>query len=462
MSVLIHMIDEQEKFFKDEIIPPFEKKFHVKADVVHYDQIDSISNEIKHYPDIGLMKVPFSEGHSLAASGALISLDSILNPGQLKEYEDTYLLTSLARIGEKRYYIPRKFETRIMVYRKSKVREAYELWRKYRSPIHEALKKINGYGLPATYLLEENPDEWDFFDVFVVGWIWAHTNYGEENAGRIAHRGKHYSGTALRLIDRVFQCGGDSAAVVSMQGESVVDALHWEAVYASSGIYNTRMWEQQWSGPDIWQGFAEGQVYLSFMTQLDCFYLHGTGRDGLSGYLSDPDDMGVAVMPRGCSVILDEKGNVLRNGTNAITTGGWWWAIPANTPDPIKSYELARHITSTQNQIQGCTRFGMIPVRKEILSDMPLLFGGTWISEIYEVSLRQLMHNKLTVLPSHPYIKSIMGEYLDAWYDIVARKRWSSDRIVPDREYIKGVIENRAERISTGGEKRAEDGNDPH
>jgi ABC-type glycerol-3-phosphate transport system substrate-binding protein len=200
------------------------------------------------------------------------------------------------------------------------------------------------------------------------------------------------------------------------------------------------MWEQEWSGGGVWGGFKSGDVFLSFMTQLDCFFIHGTGRDGLDGYVENPDDLGFAIMPGGCSVDLDANADYRRTGTRSITTGGWWWGVPASTPYPELSVKLAEHITSTNNQIQGCTRFGMIPVRKDILSDMSMMFGGGWITRVYETSFTQLMHNKNTTVPVNPRYSDIANLYLDAWYDIVVQKNWSEDNSPPSLEYIAELL----------------------
>ena len=106
-----------------------------------------------------------------------------------------------------------------------------------------------------------------------------------------------------------------------------------------------------------------------------------------------------------------------------------------------RSYQLAAEITSTKNQIQECTRFGMIPVRKDILSDMSMMFGGGWITQIYSVSFQQLMHNKSTVVPVNPNFDKIGALYLDAWFDIVVGKNWSGSQGQPDRAHIAKVIE---------------------
>ena len=277
----------------------------------------------------------------------------------------------------------------------------------------------------------------------MIGWIWSHTSYFGKVGPKIAHRGRKYSGTALRIIDRVFQCNGDSTSVISMAGTSVIDAFFWEALYAASGIYNSKMWEEGWSGTDVWKGFEQGEVFLSFMTQLDCFFIHGSGYEDMKGYLKNPDDFGVAVMPTGCSVEVDSMGKTMRTGTKTITTGGWLWGIPKSYPYPKLSYHFAQHITSFENQLNEASRFGMIPVRKDILSDMQMLFGGEWISHIYEVSFMQLLNNKYTRIPSHPRFDKIQAIYLDAWYDIVVGKNWSEDKKIPQRNYIKRLIEER-------------------
>lgn len=443
-KVLIQMIDAQEKFFTSEIIPPFEKESGVAVDVVHMNSIDSIEQELAKYPgQVSLVKVPFVKGWELAGKDLFKSLDSFLSESEMEQFRSTYMLTSLGSQGGSTYFIPRKFETRLMVYSKSKVADAVSRWHGYRDSVDMALRKYNGQGLPATYALEDDPNQWDFFDVFFVGYLWAHTNYDGRFSGRIAHRGKRYSGTALRIVDRVFECGGDSTAVLTMRGDAVVDAFAWEAAYASSGVYNPKMWEQEWSGTGVWGGFKSGDVFLSFMTQLDCFFIHGTGRDGLDGFLANPDDMGVASMPAGCSLELDNKGDVLRRGGKSITTGGWWWGIPASAPDPVLSYRLAQRITSTDNQIQGCTRFGMIPVRKDILSDMSMMFGGGWITEVYQTSFQQLMHNQNSVVPTNPAFGKISDLYLDAWFDIVVGKNWPAGAVEPRPAAIRSTLESK-------------------
>ena len=229
-KILVQMIKAQEEYFGSEIISVFDKENNAVTQVVHYDNTGEIKNELAKYPrQVSLVKIPFDKSQALVHDNELLPLDSFLTEGELKEFRQTFLLTSLGEISGKQYLIPRKYETRIMVYCKSKVADALAVWRTYRDSISNELRKMNGYGLPATYILKDDPNKWDFYDVYVVGWIWAHTPYNGKIKGRIAHRGKRYSGTSQRIIDRIFECKGDSTQVLTMKGDAVADALAWEA-----------------------------------------------------------------------------------------------------------------------------------------------------------------------------------------------------------------------------------------
>lgn len=445
IDVYVHMMHNQEIYLREEVVPAFEAENRVKIDIRHYEFTDRL-HEILGDDNVkpALVKIPFDKSAALMRKNILMPLDSIISEEDLEEFKKEYLLMSLGALDGKQYLVPRKFETRIMVFCKSKVSEAVLIWREYRDQISTELKKYNGYGLPDTYLLEEDPESWDYYDIFVVGWIWANRTYNGKKMARIAHRGQNYSGTSLRIIDRVFQLNGDISEVNSMKGDGVIDAFYWEAVYVSAGIFNPQMWEKRWAGNEIWQGFGRGEVFLSFMTQLDCFFIHGTGKDGLNGFLENPDDMGVATMPVGCSMELNtEKGVPRRIGKKTISTGGWWWGIPKDSPAPAASFKFLSYITGVSAQIQEGTRFGMIPVRKNVLEDIQMLFGGMWISDIYNVSLKQLMHNGNVTIGSDAAFEKISSLYLEAWNDIVVNRNWSSDKMIPSREYISKLLDTK-------------------
>jgi hypothetical protein len=74
---------------------------------------------------------------------------------------------------------------------------------------------------------------------------------------------------------------------------------------------------------------------------------------------------------------------------------------------------------------------------------MSMLFGEGWITEIYETSFKQLMHNGSAVLPANSNIDKIGNLYLDAWYDIVVGRNWSDRGAFPQWDYIHKILETK-------------------
>jgi ABC-type glycerol-3-phosphate transport system substrate-binding protein len=368
----------------------------------------------------------------------MIPYDSIMGRGDLRRLRSQYNSHALrlGTIGGKLYYLPRKLETRIMVYLKSKVAEAVRGWKNFRSAINSSLKKENGYGLPTGYRLESDPNRWDYYDIFVVSYYWANTPYYGIKMPRMAHRGKKYGGTVVGLADRIFQMGGSARDILRMSTDPVVDVFVWEAVYRKNGLYNPSMWQDPWSGGGIWNAMKDGKVFLAMMHQIDTFFIHGGTHPRMQGYLADPDDMGVAVMPRGVSFELDRRGRSLRRGSRKAGTAGWWWGIPRTAPYPELSLELAKWITSYKNHYSECRVFGMMPVRRDILAHLKRVFPGDWMANVFDISIKQVGINGNTTVPLLPEYSSMGKIYLDAWYNIVVRENYGRGGRI-ERDYIR-------------------------
>jgi ABC-type glycerol-3-phosphate transport system substrate-binding protein len=454
ITVLISMVGPQKEYFEKVLIQSFAMVYNIDVDVINAENIDNIEQQLDaDKKNIGLFMVPFGKCWSLVNKNKVMPLNSFISKKDLESIPKEYILTWLGQQNGLTYFLPQKYETRIMTYCKSKVADAVDKWNmlpesggSLRDSIGLKMKEINGFGLPTGYTLESDPNMWDYYDIFVIGMLWSKTAYNGECKPRIAHRSKRYSGTSLRLIDRAFQCQGDSAAIVRMNGDAVCDAFEWESAYAWAGILNKRMWDEGWNGQDLWKAFGSNDAFLSFMTQVDCFFLHGTDDPDMKGFLPDPSDMGVSLMPEGCSVSLDASGYMVRTGTKAITNGGWWWAIPAEWSAPDLSYKLFQYLTSRQNQLDECTRFGQIPVREDILKDKSILFGSGWMSLVFRTSYQQVQKNNNTIVPDQPRFDEIANLYLDAWYDIVVGRNWAADKGVPKRDYIIKILQEKYSR----------------
>ncbi len=444
-SVLIKMIPVQEEDFRKKVIPPFESANNCKITVLTFEDMWNIEDKLKEakadatIPPVGLVKTPFEMTKVLVGRGLIRDINSIIAKADFDKIKEEYFLLDLTTYAGKTYYIPRKFETRILVYLKSKVKDAVKNWENMKEALHESLKKQNGIGLPARYNLEADPNNWDFYDLFVLGYYWSNSEYFGQKSPRMAQRAKRYPGTALGLIDRTFELNAREEDILKMNSEPILDMFEWEAIFFKNNLYQGEMCKSEWSGSDLWKAFQENKIFLSYLTQLDCFFLHGLGTEAMPGFLKDPDDMGVARMPQGCSFGLKPDGTYLREGKRAITTGGWWWGIPQDAPHPDLSIKLARYITSQEKQLESCSNFGMVPVRQDILSDLSLMFGQGWISKVFQTSFTQLVENKYTTIPLIQEYDQIGKNYIEAWYDICVNKNFGKDGNV-SRQHINQVL----------------------
>lgn len=424
MTMLIRMMPAQEKYFTEEIIPAFEKDNNCKIKVATFQDMWDIEATLKlekgsRKPSISLVKVPFEMTRVLAGKGYIKPLKKIVDSLQLDMDVAEYhpLALGLGSMEKELYYIPRKLETRVLFYLKSKVAEAVGNFEKMKKEINAALKKQNGYGLPKDYQLEADPNLWDLYDIFTVGYIWAHTEYFGVKMPRIAFRGAPYEGTALGFIDNAIGLGATQEDILKLNSESVIRMYQWQSRLIKNGILNPAMWQDPMRGANIWEAFRDGKVFLTTAQQIDCFFMHGWEKSmEMPGYLKDPSDMGLAVMPLGVSFDLKKSGDYEFIGTRQVTTGGWWWGIPKTSPHADLAYKLARFITNKENQAEECSRFGMMPVRKDIVNNLQGVFESGWVGEIFRVSADQLQINKLSTIPLTPQYSEICRNLIDVWY----------------------------------------------
>jgi ABC-type glycerol-3-phosphate transport system substrate-binding protein len=423
MTVLIRMMDIQDLWFREKI-REFEKENNVRINVVTFDQVEDVRQMIdlerkSGEKRIGLVKTALEMVYPLAEGDYLIPLDEIVEPLQLEKELGEYLpeAVRVGTIDGRTYYIPRKLETYLLFFLKSKVEDARDNWEKDRDKIDAILKQVNHYGLPAGYDLETDPSRWDYYDLLVLSYFWANKPYNDITIPRVAHRGKRYAGTVNELVTRIFQLGGDEQDILAMDSDPVADLFLWESFFVRNNLYHSGMWEQAWSGGDVWRAISSGEVFLCFLHQIDLFFVHGGSDPTMTGYLVDPSDLGVSIMPKGASLELTEAGLPQREGGHLSNLYGWWWGIPVTSPDPELSYKLARFITSRENQIKECSRFGMFPVRNDVLDDLVQAFDEEWKRQVFEVSRLQF-ETGTKELPRLRGWSQIGKNYLDAWYDI--------------------------------------------
>jgi ABC-type glycerol-3-phosphate transport system substrate-binding protein len=426
ITVLIRMMPAQERFFREQIVAAFEKQEKCKVNVATFNNEWDIERLLKldagkARPEIALVKTPFEMTRVLAKKGLMRPLtevvDSLRVDQDMAEYHP--LAAGLGYIDGRPYYIPRKLETRILFYRKSMVTDAIAKFPAHKTRINARLKTENGFGLPADYQLESDPTQWDYYDLYVVGSIWANEDYNGVKMGRIAHRGARYGGTALDIADRALQMGASKEDILRLDADRVAEVYLWERVFIRDSLYNPGMWNDPWKGSDMYNGIKDGKVFLAFFQQIDCFLVHGWPEDAaMPTYLPAAEDMGLAVSPKATSFELDKSGKAQFEGTRSISTGGWWWGIPKACPHGELAYKLARFITNKQNQAEEVSRFGMLPVRKDILTNLPQVFSEGWVGEIFATSVQQIKLNELTTVPLVEQYSLVGKNLVEAWYKL--------------------------------------------
>ncbi|MGD9034263.1 MAG: hypothetical protein PVH02_16450 [Desulfobacteraceae bacterium] len=453
ITILIRMMDPQERWFQENILKAFEEGNHCKVIIKRFwneqDVIRILKSEKegRKKSNVCLVKTPLHLTLLLYKDKFIKPYDDILRDLDLNESEiqswlqkvkDDYDPVALEMCsfntitGKKLFFLPRKLETRLIIYRKSKVADAVKDWKRFRKELNAILEKANDYGLPRDYKLESDVNKWDYYDLLVAGYYWANTQYYGEKTARLAHRSKNYGGTVLGLIDRALQLGATGEDIYDMYSfsEAIVDLFHWEAIFRKYNLYCEGMWEGDGlSGSGIYEGIAENRVFLTWMHQLDSLLIFGSEEMGIKGFIQDRKDLGIAIMPKGVSFPLTEDGLPKRTGSRKAHTFGWFWGIPINAPEPELALKLGQFITSHECHLGECKNFFLIPVRKSVRNALNAVLNTDWKAQVYRKSIEQFEINGDRMVPRFKRLddyEEFIHDYYDAFEEIVIKMRYSS------------------------------------
>jgi class 3 adenylate cyclase/ABC-type glycerol-3-phosphate transport system substrate-binding protein len=464
-------LDSQEIWFQENIIKEFEKRNQRKVILKRfgddYELVEILRKEgdVWDKNNVSLVKTPLHLTLLLHKEELVKTYEDTLNDLEFNKSEiDSWLqkinnefdsvalkFSKFSTItGEKLYFLPRKLDTRVMIYRKSKVVDAVKNWYKFKSQINAILKRENGYGLPKNYDLESDVNKWDFYDLLVVGYYWANTEYNGEKTARIAHRSKNYSGTVIGLINRALQFGASQEDICNMHrsSDAIVTMFYWESIFRKYNLYCKGMWQEDgWYGYDIYKGIKNGKVYLAWMHQLDCMLIYGAEHLNIKGFITEKEDLGVSVLPQGVSFELTKDGLPQRTGSREAHTSGWFWGIPKNSPQPELAYKLAMFITSYESHLEESKNFYLIPIRKRVRDTLKADLNVVWQAEVYTKSVEQLKINGDHLVPRFQTLadyKDFLKSYYEAFEQIVINKGYSlvesEDKV--DRNFIRQSLEN--------------------
>jgi hypothetical protein len=391
--VLVRFDDLEEGWFRTRIAD-FAEKSHVQLTTRSYRdgaELERLlrAEALERKSRVLVALVPQSMLSPLVEEDLVVPLDEVREKSPLRAFLGRMAAEAAAPASARgrAHYVPATISTPLLFYSKRQVADALAHWGEERARIDQALARNNGKGLPDGYRLEEDPADWDTYDIAVLAAYWAQHPADGLTVPRVAHAAVGEA-AAHDLATRAYAQGARPEELLELDGTALRDALAWESVFLREGWYHPAMTREQWQPGDLLTAAAQGQLFLGWLDSADLFRLHGTGAQGLEGFLREPADLGVARVPRGVSLEL-ERGRVARAGDPDAAISGLWWGIPRSAPEKNLAFDLIEHLSDREFQVAWARTFGRLPARRDLLGEIDLVFEPEWQFAIARVAKHQ-------------------------------------------------------------------------
>ncbi len=393
--ILVRMDEIEEGWFRTQVAD-FARKRHIRLTTRTYRDGDELERllraaALERKSRILVAMVPQEMLTPLAEEDLIQPLDGLEDRLPLRALLATMAppASAPATARGRPHYVPATIATPLLFYSRKQVADAVAHWSEERGVIDAALQKENGLGLPTAYRLEDDPGDWDTYDIAVMAAYWAVRPYEGLTVPRVAHAAVG-AAAGQDLASRAYSHGAHSEELLELDGTALRDALAWESVFLREGWYHPSMTKENWRPRDLLGAAAQGQLFLGWLDSADLFRLHGTGATGLEGFLREPADLGVARVPRGVSLDLT-RGYVARSGDPRAAVSGAWWGIPRSAPDPALGFDLVRQLSEREFQTAWARTFGRMPARRDLLAEIDLVFEPPWQFAIARAAKRQAL-----------------------------------------------------------------------
>ena len=246
--VVMRLDDDQAAWFRSNVLADFNAEANTDVQLIAVDDEEELqataADAAKHGKDVVLVDLPTTQLPS-AISAVVQSFAGAVGAERIA--------ADLSKLGEKvlapgkvggaQYFLPDMTRVDVAVYRASKVRDAVLHWSALRPQIDAALKKVNGRGLPAGYELDLSPEDWDSYDLFVLGYYWANRVYsGQPAQPRIAHRTGEEIDGQLDIAAGLYRAGVDRRDVREDRLAAGDDYFEWETCSCTARTSIPRRW----------------------------------------------------------------------------------------------------------------------------------------------------------------------------------------------------------------------------
>ncbi len=437
LRILMHMPESQRAQFEQGVLRPFEKKADCRVEVKTYASVESLVDSLRHLPDSlqpDLIELPHEMALPLAQAGWVKRMEGRLDALQTQSLKTDFFFHDLGRIENSQWFWPHHLEAPLMLYLKSRVMQASRFWDLQQEEISRDLKKLGVAEISRDYTLEADAQLWDQLDLFVAASFWKQQElHGRRRARVSLGRGSPHDIT-LNLMNKALQLGATSADLLDLKSDKVVAALRWQEAFCREELLRPGSYRGE-TLDSLAIALQSGEVYAAEVTPREAFLVHGNGTSQLPGYLSKPEDMGIAPLPM-ARWPNDVASVSAKEGGRGAATRLWLWGFGKGRGDPAKAAALLDHLSSTHSLVFEASHFGLIPARREVLSELSLIFGGGWAGEIFNASAQQLIENGQARPPQLESFSEIARLWYQAGQDI-CRKTETPASITEIRPYTR-------------------------
>ena len=413
-KVLLRADPWRAKWIEDNELKDFAAANDIELDVVTaatFEEVITLLEAEKAKPSgLLLASVDDAIAEELRKEGALQPIGAAVPPEEVAAAVADYTPEAMqsARVDQQVWYLPRRAEVDIAVYLAPAVEDAFLHWEEDRAGITAALAEANGVGLPKGYALKKSPNDWDAYDLFVAAWYWAHHPAAwalpkDSIAPRVALRTGDSEDAVRDLVASFYAHGLTAAELAKKDHPAVIDALQWEALLRRHHLLAAACEDPKGIDSDgVNDLFKARQIAWAPINQEDSLWLHGgSQRDAVPG-ISDPQEIGWSALPRGSSLEL-AAGAPRRPGKSFSFTKVQLWAVPVHASDPKMAFELARFLTQRGLQQRETEAQGLLPIRRDLRADYPIVFRLAWMQRLLDASYRQVNHGSGPVPPALAY-----------------------------------------------------------
>jgi ABC-type glycerol-3-phosphate transport system substrate-binding protein len=426
--VVMQLDEVQAAWFQANILDDFNAEADANLEVLRVTDEEQLqaatADGAKHGKDVVLAALPVTQiGHAIETKLVrpftdVVSARRITD--DFGDLDDSVL--AAGKVNGTQYFLPRMAVIDVAVYRVSKVRDAVLHWSVLRPQINAALKQINGRGLPDKYELGLSPGSWNAYDLFVMGYYWAHRSYGGEPARpRVAHRTGDEIDGQRDIVSAIYRMGATDATIGTFDSRPAVDYFQWEALFRGEGLYDPAMYgDEPFDDEAVIDGLEKGELFFAPIDAMEAFNLHGGAHANARAHVADPADLEFTSMPQGASLALDDAGHPTRSRPSFSFREDWVWALPAAAHATDVSYKLVQFLWRPEIHARECEAIGMLPLHPQVVAERVSRFRLDWMSHVFEAGLEQARHGEPTPMAM---IASGQGSvYAQLWTKIVGGK----------------------------------------